>query len=241
MKKILYFIVCAVAVFCCISATEIPTSEHTLSGQAPQATIDGVPILHPMAIEHMPDMTLAEYEKLLEDGQEPDVDVYSTLYSDACSWYCGGRVDTVTASSHLGPQGQFTYEADNAHDFDHESVWATQGKGIGEYLTFTFAGTCPRITSVGILNGHVKSHQAWRNNSRVKSLLLYYNDRPYRMLELEDSRSLQYFDLDTLGYGPEAEGAPRWTLKFEIKDVYPGSKYDDCVIAEFMFDGIDVH
>ena len=34
---------------------------------------------------------------------------------------------------------------------------------------------------------------------------------------------------------------PDWTLRFEILDVYPGSRYDDTVIAELYFDGIDVH
>ena len=29
--------------------------------------------------------------------------------------------------------------------------------------------------------------------------------------------------------------------KFEILEVYPGSKHDDTVIAELYFDGIDVH
>lgn len=241
MKQILYSIVCIAAVLSLISATGVPTSEQSTARQTAQATVDGVPVLHPTAVELMPNMTRTEYEKLLATDPEINVGVYPSLYFEGCSWYCGGWVDTLTASSHLRPQGKFTYEAKNAHDFDHESVWATEGKGIGEYLTFTFARSCPRITSVAILNGHVKSEQAWRNNSRVKSLLLYYNDRPYRILELEDSRSLQFFDVDTLGYGPEVEGAPKWTLKFEIREVYPGKKYDDCVIADFVFDGIDVH
>jgi hypothetical protein len=47
--------------------------------------------------------------------------------------------------------------------------------------------------------------------------------------------------VDTVGYGPDVENAPKWTLKFEIKEVYPGTKYQDCVIADFIFDGIDVH
>lgn len=32
-----------------------------------------------------------------------------------------------------------------------------------------------------------------------------------------------------------------WTLKFEIAEVYKGTKYDDVVITEIYFDGIDVH
>jgi hypothetical protein len=29
-------------------------------------------------------------------------------------------------------KAEFNYKGENAHDFDHESVWATDGKGIGE-------------------------------------------------------------------------------------------------------------
>ena len=118
-------------------------------------------------------------------------------------------------------------------------MWATKGKGIGESLTYTFEGKCPRITGVNILNGHVKSATAWKNNSRVKRLRMYYNGKPYAILELDDSRTLQYFEVGTLGFFDASK--PDWTLRFEILDVYPGSKYDDTVIAELYFDGIDVH
>jgi hypothetical protein len=31
------------------------------------------------------------------------------------------------------------------------------------------------------------------------------------------------------------------TLKFEILEVYPGTRHKDTVISEIYFDGIDVH
>jgi len=34
---------------------------------------------------------------------------------------------------------------------------------------------------------------------------------------------------------------PWWTMKFEIIEVYKGTKYDDTAITEIYFDGIDVH
>ncbi len=243
MKKILTLILLAAALVLFHMASQ--------RGQTSPAAglTDGVQRIQPVSIDTMADITMAEYEHItllaekgeIDEDAANNVGVYSVLYSQGCSWYCGGCVDTLTASGCLRPQGGFTYDALNAHDFNHESVWATDGNGIGQYLTFTFTGTNPRITSVAILNGHVKSEKTWRDNSRVKTMLMYYNDKPYRLLELEDSRSLQYFDVDTLGYGPEAKNAPKWTLKFEIRDVYPGAKYDDCVIADFIFDGIDVH
>lgn len=223
-------------------------SQRGHCSQTGEVTAD-VQRLRPVAIDTMANISMTEYKHIVELADKGEIEydsvyslgVYGALYDDGCSWYCGGVVDTLTASGCLASQGGFTYGAMNAHDFDHESVWATDGNGIGQYLTFTFAGNNPRITSVAILNGHVKSEKAWRDNSRVKTLLMYYNDKPYRLLELEDSRSLQYFDVDTVGYGPDVENAPKWTLKFEIKEVYPGAKYQDCVIADFIFDGIDVH
>lgn len=206
-------------------------------------------IIKPKTITPMPKMTKAEwqtYYDLVDQGRAPkdiskygDLTVYGDLYTEWCSWYCGGEVKSVTASSCLKPIKSFNYKGENAHDFDHESVWATDGKGIGESLTYTFEGKCPRITTVKILNGHVKSETAWSANSRVKKLRMYYNGKPYAILDLQDSRTLQYFDVGTLGFNDAAKSD--WTLKFEILEVYPGTKHDDTVIAELYFDGIDVH
>lgn len=206
-------------------------------------------VIEPQSIIAMPKITKAEWERceeLLDNGDASqdmskygDLTVFEDLYSGRCSWYCGGYVKSVTASSCLAPIGSFDYKGENAHDFSHKSVWATKGKGIGESLTYTFEGKCPRITAVKILNGHVKSEKAWRNNSRVKKLHMYYNGKPYAILNLQDSRTLQCFDVGPLGYHDETK--PEWTLKFEILEVYPGASFDDTVIAELYFDGIDVH
>ncbi|MBQ8454365.1 MAG: hypothetical protein IJ537_03345 [Bacteroidaceae bacterium] len=213
------------------------------------AKSSGQTVIEPQSIHAMPKITKAEwdrYMKLLDEKGEPtdttgygDLTVYNDLYGCSCSWYCGGRVKSVTASSHLSRIGAFTYEAENAHDFNHETVWATKGKGTGESLTYTFEGSCPRITKVKILNGHVKNEKIWRANSRVKRLRMYFGGKPIATLSLQDSRSLQTFDVGTLGYHDSTK--PDWTLSFEILDVYPGSRYDDTVIAELYFDGIDVH
>ena len=66
------------------------------------------------------------------------------LYSPACSWYCGGVIDSINASSNLAETNGFTYIAENAHDFNHESVWVegVDGNGIGEYIIYQFPSTC---------------------------------------------------------------------------------------------------
>ncbi len=189
-------------------------------------------IIEPKSITLMPKVTKAEWQtfyELYDQGlatkdidKYGDLTVYEDLYTEWCSWYCGGEVKSVTATSCLKPIKSFNYEGDNAHDFDHESVWATNGKGIGESLTYTFEGKCPRITTVKILNGHVKSEAAWSANSRVKKLRMYYNGKPYAILALQDSRTLQCFDVGTLGFHDAAK--PDWTLN---KEAGEGSNFGE--------------
>lgn len=164
--------------------------------------------------------------------------VLSHFYSGNCSWYCGGQIDSVTASSALADR----YAAEKAHDFSIVTAWVegVEGNGVGEYLRYSFPGTCPRITTVLIHNGYVKNWEVWYDNARVKRLLMYYNDEPYAILNLQDTMGLQSFDVGVLGY-EDKDSAPAWSIKFEILEVYPGKKYEDTAITEIYFDGIDVH
>lgn len=164
--------------------------------------------------------------------------VLSHFYSGNCSWYCGGQIDLVTASSALADR----YAAEKAHDFSIVTAWVegVEGNGEGEYLRYSFPGTCPRITTVLIHNGYVKNWEVWYDNARVKRLLMYYNDEPYAILNLQDTMGLQSFDVGVLGY-EDKDSAPAWSIKFEILEVYPGKKYEDTAITEIYFDGIDVH
>lgn len=164
--------------------------------------------------------------------------VLSHFYSGNCSWYCGGQIDSVTASSALADR----YAAEKAHDFSIVTAWVegVEGNGVGEYLRYSFPGTCPRITTVLIHNGYVKNWEVWYDNARVKRLLMYYNDEPYAILNLQDTMGLQSFDVGVLGY-EDKDSAPAWSIKFEILEVYHGKKYEDTAITEIYFDGIDVH
>lgn len=220
-----------------------------------------LPLVKPTNVWLMPsDAELAEWKSLNEQASQEDADlpeniwaryeelgenpVLEDLYSGKCSWYCGGEVQRVTASSHLKAQGRFNYLPKNAHDFDHETVWAegAEGQGIGEWLEYEFAGACPRVTAVKILPGHVKTKAAWEANSRPKYIQVYYLGKPICILDLQDVRAMQYFDLEKFGpFGYHDFDKPTWRLRFEILDVYPGTKYQDTVISELEFDGIDVH
>ena len=165
-----------------------------------------------------------------------------------CSWYCGGGPDSISASSELDAVKEINYTANNIHDFNLKTAWieGAKGYGIGESITYHFAPQAPRITQFIIINGYVKSEKAWRANSRVKKLKVYYKDAELAILNLNDSKHEQIFKFDPLGNSERDDSdklieLPPWTLRFEIMEVYEGEEYDDTVITEIYFDGIDVH
>ncbi|MCC5916617.1 MAG: hypothetical protein JJU02_04745 [Cryomorphaceae bacterium] len=173
---------------------------------------------------------------------------YWDIIGVGCSWYCGGGQDTLSASSELEPSEGNNYSAKNAHDLSYKTAWieGVPGYGIGEYLTYHIRPQNPRITKVIIVNGYVKSEKTWKENSRVKKLKMYIDDKPFAMLLLEDTRQEQIFSFEPLGYSDrvnwdDLHKKPWWTMKFEIAEVYKGDKYDETAITEIYFDGIDVH
>jgi hypothetical protein len=182
-------------------------------------------------------MTPKEKQLLAEWNPMEDSDPWS-LGSEGCSWYCGAELTSVRASSSLKPQGGNTYEAKNAHDFTLNHAWVegAKGDGIGEYIEYTFRKDNPTVTTVIIFNGYVKSEKAWMENSRIKKLKMYVNGKPYAILNLKDTKAQQIFDIGKLK-NKNAE----LVFKFEILEVYKGTKWEDTVLSELEFDGTDVH
>lgn len=191
---------------------------------------------------------LSQLDKDAISKVDETMESYWDIIGGGCSWYCGGGPKEVTASSFLKSQGEINYEPKNAHDLNYKNVWVegVDGYGIGEYLLYTFEGASPRINEIIIVNGYVKSNTAWENNSRVKKLKVYIDNKPYAILNLLDIRGSQSFKVEPIGNNDRNDWdvlktKPDWTLKFEILDVYKGLKYDDVVISEIYFDGLDVH
>lgn len=186
------------------------------------------------AKKHLTARQIEIYENEEEYSKEDHLDVGSW----GCSWYCGGGPDSIFASSTLSPNKNLDYKADNVHDFSLRTAWVEGivGYGIKEGITFRFAKQSPPVTTVEIYNGYMKSEKVWQENSRVKQLKLYLNNKPYALLNLKDVKSKQIFTIDTL-QGIDSD----LYLKFEITDVYKGAKYDDVAISEIEFDGTGVH
>ncbi len=193
--------------------------------------------------------TAAEKNLAAECSGEPnEPEGYYDVLGLGCSWYCGGGEDTQTTSSELKSQGQNQYAAGNAHDLSYKTAWVegAPGYGIGESLTYHFPPQTPRITKIIVVNGYVKAPKAWSENSRVKKLKFYINEKPIAILNLHDTRAEQTFTFEPIGISNRKDykllaSMPPWTMKFEIVDVYKGEKYADTAITEIYFDGIDVH
>lgn len=166
-----------------------------------------------------------------------------------CSWYCCGSIDTVIASSNLKKSGKITYIGANAGDDNFETAWVegVDGYGIGENVTFYI--NSGQVDEIIVANGYVKTPKAYKENSRVRTLKLYYNDKHIANLHLKDELSDQHFKLwNVFGshayyndeghwIGYDGKLVPQWSFKFEIVDVYEGTKYDDTVISEIHFSG----
>jgi len=190
-----------------------------------------------------------EEEEMIRDSCFDMKENYWDSVQFGCSWYCGGGPDSISATSALGSINGINYEVNNIHDFDLKTVWSEgiEGYGIGESITYYFEPQSPRITDFIIINGYVKSEKAWRENSRVKKLKVYFNEEEFAILNLDDSKHEQYFEFEPIGHSKredeleEIKNLSLWTLRFEILEVYKGEKYDDTVITEIYFDGIDVH
>lgn len=189
--------------------------------------------------EVLNDSEQKELDKLLAKYGETVSSIWDVI-DGGCSWYCGGGNYKITASSELSSQGKNSYIAKSANDLNYKTAWveAKKDAGIGEYIEFVFKNTSPRITSILIANGYMKSDLAWKNNNRVKLLKLYVNGKPYRILKLNDTKTDQEFKIGTFGHNPNGTDL---ILRFEIMEVYKGVKYNDTAITEIYFDGIDVH
>lgn len=165
-------------------------------------------------------------------------------FPEECSFYCANFTHTESASSALPHRDKLRYDATRAHDRDLNTAWVegSAGDGVGEFLEYAIdtsehQGDDPlKVTGLGICNGYRKSKELWRDNSRVRRLKMYVNGKPYAIINLQDSYNCQSVEVGAVELKPK-----KTILRFEIMEVYKGSKYSYTAITEIELDGCCAH
>jgi hypothetical protein len=161
-------------------------------------------------------------------------------------------ISPVFVASSTKTEAGRSYSFKNSQDANLNTAWVAGNSngGVGEYFVCTFQfpeneGYSSAYQFRGIcsmFNGYCKSPELWAQNSRVKRLKVYYNNTPLCFVDVVDTWHLQIFDISkffknrkfnqNLDAKYEIKNGDK--MKFEIVEVYKGSKYNDLAISEFL-------
>lgn len=138
--------------------------------------------------------------------------------------YAAGGFD-YCVSSVLKPQYGNTYGPANLVDEDLRTAWVegVGGQGEGESITVDLGGP-QQVSGIQLMNGYHKNARIFAVNSRVRSAIVRFSNGSWREVRLKDAPGVQELRFSLV----EAT----W-VQFEIRSVYPGSKYKDTAITEF--------
>ncbi len=161
-----------------------------------------------------------------------------------------GQVDTlhrymdwrVKASTSMEKKKHFPTDT---NDLNAYTAWVENKDGYGEgesltlymdpiYFSAIEEGGVDSVKCTGlkIINGYNKSHEDWFNNSRVKIMKIYQNNKPFCLIELYDSTNWQ-----DIKFKKPMMIKPGDTIKAKIVEVFEGYKYANAAITEFLLVG----
>jgi hypothetical protein len=116
-------------------------------------------------------------------------------------------------------------------------VEGVDGDGVGERVVFTLdpdglpRGETVPLWGFEVVNGYARDERTWRNNSRVREMLLRVDGRPVRRIVLNDTMRPQHVTFDGVPVGGGSE------ISLEIRSVYRGDRYADTAISELVPQG----
>ncbi len=136
---------------------------------------------------------------------------------------------SVVASSELpyDSKNHLNYQAENILDMTPQTAWCAPEPKSTTTLTLSFDEKVD-VGNVGIFPGYAREEKLFFENSRPKTVEVWYNELPEAVDELhfEDKYGVQFFDLNEVDIQK---------LTFKITEVYSGSKYQDLCISEVDF------
>lgn len=152
-------------------------------------------------------------------GNEEESTVGSTKINSTSPYF-----NSVTASSTLSPEGDFSYDAENLR-YNDSTCWCegVTGKGNGEYITFS-SDELQSVSGVQIINGYAKSNTAYYDNCRVKKIQFEFSDGSLFTKDISDNDTLQ-----KVSFGKTINTT---YIKMTILDTYSsGDSYEDTCIS----------
>ena len=174
------------------------------------------------------------FEKLSDDEQkelskcsECKDDVYDIL-DCGCSWYCGGRIDSVHTDF-----GEIQ-DLKNINDLNYGTFCRI--KKIKSKFSFHFNAESSMVTDIIFNNGNTRNKDTYKEFSRIKTVKVYYNDKAIGIFKLNDQFSEQTFTINSLGNKENSKNKKPWKITFEIIETFNGLK-DDIAISEIYFYG----
>ena len=166
----------------------------------------------------------------LEMGEGPIAEAGDTWNSVAYPY-------KTEVCSELPPNGTISYEGRNLKDNNLLTAWIpnNENSGIGEKITFYFKRNNPRVNTISIFNGYLRNKHLWSQNSRVKTMRMYVNNKEFAILHLKDVPASHSFIFE-----PLQSKDNDLVITLEIVEIYKGTKWNDVAISEITFDGLDV-
>jgi len=136
---------------------------------------------------------------------------------------------TASASSVLPADRWGTYHAWSAIDDRLDSPWTegVAGPGIDEWVMLTFPGEI-EVWAIGLDVGYDRDADLFRANNRIKRAVLVFSNGEEIEVAFSDTQGMQRTVL-ARAPGPSIETT---YVKIVIKEVYPGTRYDDTCLGE---------
>ena len=165
------------------------------------------------------------------------------------------RIDFVTATSTLPPQGEVNYDSTNIVDGDWRTAWSADSKSEIPYVEsgmpidmMAYYGEDERvmlvldskvnISGISILNGYIKTEELYYMNARPNEVsVIIYNEEGIAGVErivLEDWFASAGDGYQTFYFDESIEGSE---VELQINSIYAGSKYQDITITEVILWG----
>ncbi len=115
------------------------------------------------------------------------------------------------------------YSAYNLIDGDPKTAWVPTGNksGIGEWVQFSFDDPM-QVNNLILTNGYAKSDVSFRENNRIKTAILQFDDGKNTKVILKDTTKPQIIPVRK----------KTRTIRITISEVYKGTKYDDTCLSD---------